>query len=65
MKDHSINISKKFCPSTCNETAIKADLHFSHYKPMETKLPQQSKFYAMAKTPNSFPEAHAVNIPEI
>ena len=31
---------KKFCPDTCNESAIKANFHFSHYKSMETfKLP--------------------------
>ena len=30
---------KKFCQNTCNETAIKANFHFSHYKSMETKVP--------------------------
>ena len=31
MADYSTNISKKFCQNT----AIKASFHFSHYKSME------------------------------
>ena len=32
LKDHSINI----CQNICNEIAINANFHFSHYKSMET-----------------------------
>ena len=32
-----INISDFFPKNICNETAINANFHFSHYKSMETK----------------------------
>ena len=35
MEDHFANISKNICPNTCNDTAIKANFHFSHCESME------------------------------
>ena len=34
-------LKENFCQNNCNEIAIKAYFHFSHYNSMETKLSQQ------------------------
>ena len=31
-----MNISVKFCQNICNEMAVNANFHFSHYKSMAT-----------------------------
>ena len=36
--DHSTNISESFCQNICNEIAINANFHFSHYNSMETLI---------------------------
>ena len=54
---------KQFCQNTCNETAIKADFHFSYYKSTKTfKLPQQPKYICNSNKNNMFVEANAMNI---
>ena len=54
---------KKFYPNTCNETAIKANFHFSHYKAIEILCCHSNQStYATTKNSNSFVEAHGMNI---
>ena len=41
---------KKFCPNTCNETAIKASFQFSNYKSKENlSCYSNQSTYAMVK----------------
>ena len=35
-RDHSRNISVKFCQNICNEIAVNANFHFSHNKSIAT-----------------------------
>ena len=39
VQEYSKHELKKFCQNTCNEIAIKANFHFSHYKPGNFRLP--------------------------
>ena len=53
---------KMFCQNTCNKTAIKANMHFSHYKSMET-LSCHSNQSTYATAIKTFPvAANAMNI---
>ena len=53
---------KKYCQNTCNEIAINANSHFSHYKPMETLSCHNIKSTWAMAIKLVFVEANVMNI---
>ena len=63
VEDYSRNISVKLCQNICNDIAIKAYFHVSHYKSMETlSCYSNESILATAIKKHNFYRANVINL---